>query len=239
MGSDVLFVGFHPTESSVLDADACVTSAVMSRSSAARLPAAVAERFADIAAIDVPDTDDLDRDGFEGVREQAYRLADRFGAPTAVVGLYEHTILPAARLREEFGLPGTTVRTAQPCRDKVIMKQAVCAAGVATPRFLAWSPEVTPDELARFAADGPGRFVVKPRSQSASRGVRIVDGEQALVELPVPVDWGLTTRWRTSSTARSTTSTGSSETRFRGGSARRSTSTGALPSSTVGHRWPR
>src|SRR4029453_16112472 len=48
--------------------------------------------------------------------------------------LWEPYMLLAARLREEFGLPGMTVAQTLPFRDKERMKQVLDAAGVRTPR---------------------------------------------------------------------------------------------------------
>jgi hypothetical protein len=181
----VLHVGFHASEAHAIDFDRDIVTAVMPRASAARLPEDLAVRFARIAVVDLPDTDDLelyDRASDE-MCARAVELAAEFGPPTAIVGLYEHTTLPAARMRELFGLSGTTVRTATLCRDKVPMKQVLADAGVPVPRFLAVGPDIPHAELAAFAASLPGRVVVKPRSQGASIGVRILDDAAALLAL--------------------------------------------------------
>ena len=51
--------------------------------------------------------------------------------------LWEPGILLAARLRETFGVPGLDVAQAQRFRDKELMKQALDAAGIRTPRHVA------------------------------------------------------------------------------------------------------
>ena len=51
--------------------------------------------------------------------------------------LWEPGILLAARLRQEFGVPGLDVTQAQRFRDKEIMKQALDDAGIRTPRHVA------------------------------------------------------------------------------------------------------
>ncbi len=51
--------------------------------------------------------------------------------------LWEPGILLAARLRESFGVPGLNVEQAQRFRDKELMKQALDAAGIRTPRHVA------------------------------------------------------------------------------------------------------
>jgi biotin carboxylase len=181
----VVHVGFHTAEADAAGFDAHTVTAVMRRESAARLPPALAERFARIAVLDLPDSDDLeayDR-AIDPMVELITDLAGEFGGPAAIVGLYEHTTLPAARLREHFGVPGTDVRTATLCRDKVRMKQALEAVGVRVPRFLAVDPDTSREELERFARTMPGRIVLKPRSQGASFGVRILDGAADLLAL--------------------------------------------------------
>ncbi len=51
--------------------------------------------------------------------------------------LWEPGILLAARMRESFGVPGLNVEQAQRFRDKELMKQALDAAGIRTPRHVA------------------------------------------------------------------------------------------------------
>jgi len=51
--------------------------------------------------------------------------------------LWEPGILLAARLREVFGVPGLDIAQAQRFRDKELMKQALDAAGIRTPRHVA------------------------------------------------------------------------------------------------------
>lgn len=182
----VVHIGFHASEAHTVDFDADHVTVVMSRSSAARLPAELASRFARIAVLDLPDSDDLDTydRAADRMRELVTELAAEFGPPAAIVALYEHTTLPAARLREHFGVPGTDVRTAIRCRDKVPMKEALAGTGIRVPRFLAvGGPETGPAELAEFARRTPGRIVLKPRSQGASIGVRILDDAAALLAL--------------------------------------------------------
>ncbi|MEU0130491.1 hypothetical protein [Streptomyces sp. NPDC006289] len=180
----VVHIGFHASEASAVDFEADHVTAVMARGSRARLPDATASRFARIALLDLPDSTDLDTydRAFDRMRELVAELAAEFGPPDAIVALYEHTTLPAARLREHFGVPGTGVRTALLCRDKVPMKEAVAAAGVPVPRYLAVGPETGLGELASFAdLLPPGPIVLKPRSQGASIGVRILDGAEELL----------------------------------------------------------
>lgn len=182
----VVHIGFHASEAHTVDFDADHVTAVMARGSRSRLPEELASRFARIALLDLPDSADLDTydRAFDAMRGLVDGLAAEFGPPDAIVALYEHTTLPAARLREHYGVPGTSVRTALLCRDKVPMKEAVAAAGLPVPRFLPVGPETPRAELAAFLdALPPGRVVLKPRSQGASIGVRILGGAGELLAL--------------------------------------------------------
>jgi biotin carboxylase len=184
-GPHVVHVGFHAAEADAAGFDAYTVTAVMRRESAARLAPDLAARFARIALLDLPDSDDLeayDR-AIDPIVELVTGLAGEFGGPAAIVGLYEHTTLPAARLREHFRVPGTDVWTATLCRDKVRMKQALEEAGMRVPRFLAVDPSTSRKDLERFARTIPGRIVLKPRSQAASFGVRILDNAAGLLAL--------------------------------------------------------
>ncbi|CAM5327074.1 MULTISPECIES: ATP-grasp domain-containing protein [Streptomyces] len=181
----VVHIGFHASEAHTVDFEADHVTVVMPRASAARLPAALAARFARIEVLDLPDSDDLDTydRAVDRMRELVEDLVAQFGPPAAIVGLYEHTTLPAARLREHFGVPGTGAKTALLCRDKVPMKEALSGTGIRVPRFLAVGPDTPRAELSEFARGLPGRVVLKPRSQGASIGVRILDGAAELLAL--------------------------------------------------------
>ncbi|MBU7597459.1 hypothetical protein JGS22_007420 [Streptomyces sp. P38-E01] len=182
----VVHIGFHASEAHTIDFDADHVTAVMARGSRSRLPDELASRFARIALLDLPDSTDLetyDR-AIDRMRELVDELAADFGPPDAIVALYEHTTLPAARLREHFEVSGTSVRTALLCRDKVPMKEALASAGVPVPRFLAVSPRTWNNELSDFVGQlPPGPIVLKPRSQGASIGVRILESGTELLAL--------------------------------------------------------
>jgi hypothetical protein len=51
--------------------------------------------------------------------------------------LWEPAIMLAARLRETFNVPGLNIRQAERFRDKELMKQALDAAGIRTPKHVA------------------------------------------------------------------------------------------------------
>ena len=102
-----------------------------------------------------------------------------------VIAVHERSVVPAARLRTAFGLPGMQYETALRFRDKVAMKQAVAAAGAAkVPRFRAL------DSLADLdAVDwGSGRKVIKHRGELAARDVHVVTGRQEALAVAGTLD---------------------------------------------------
>ncbi|NEA67400.1 hypothetical protein [Streptomyces sp. SID12488] len=148
---------------------------LLDEASAGALPAGLRDRFAAVGELEVPAEADLGNydSAFDQIAAHADKFAAEFGAPAAVVGLTEESVLPAARLREHLGLAGMRPDTARLLRDKVGMKEAVRAAGVDTPHFLPVGPDTTAGEAARIAALMPGGVVLKPRSQAAAMGVEV------------------------------------------------------------------
>ena len=79
----------------------------------------------------------------------------------------EAHVLPAAKVREACGIPGTSVRTAFLCRDKPAMKEALREAGVPC----AQSAGVTsPDEARAFVEKEGYPVVLKPRDSAGAAG---------------------------------------------------------------------
>ncbi|QMV23041.1 hypothetical protein GQS52_16075 [Streptomyces sp. SCUT-3] len=238
----VVHIGFHASEAHTVDFDADHVTVVMSRSSAARLPAELASRFARIAVLDLPDSDDLDTydRAVDRMRELVAGLAAEFGPPAAIVALYEHTTLPAARLREHFGVPGTDVRTALLCRDKVPMKEALAGTGIRVPRFLAVgarrpAPRNWPSSPAGRPAGSSSSRAARARASACASSTTPRRSSRS----PRPGASRRATRSRSSWKARSTTSTVSSGTGRCAGSAPPATSTPASTSSTATSRWRR
>ena len=83
-----------------------------------------------------------------------------------VLARHERTIVPAAALREEFGIPGMRLAEAVNFRDKVAMKGILAAAGIRVPRFLK-AGDLSPE------AGWTGKTIVKPREESGSQGIRV------------------------------------------------------------------
>ena len=69
----------------------------------------------------------------EGAVLEALRGLSRHASIDQVECLWEPYMILAARIREEFGLPGLTVEQTLPFRDKETMKRVLDAAGIRTP----------------------------------------------------------------------------------------------------------
>jgi hypothetical protein len=85
----------------------------------------------------------------------------------------EAHVLAAAQVREELGIPGTSVRTAFLCRDKPAMKEVLREGGVSCARSIGSD---SPDEIRAFAREVGYPLIVKPRAAAgASATHRISD----------------------------------------------------------------
>ncbi|MCX0242535.1 ATP-grasp domain-containing protein [Streptomyces drozdowiczii] len=107
----------------------------------------------------------LERPGTGDTAAEVVAAVHDLPRPDLVVALSEYDLLPAARVREALGVPGPRVADVLPTRDKVVMKAAVAAAGLRTPRYA---------PLARALASGvewTGRTVLKPLAGASSEGV--------------------------------------------------------------------
>ena len=98
------------------------------------------------------------------------------------MGLFEHTVYPAAVLRDHFGVPGTRPQVALRCRDKVEMKRALEGSDVVVPKFWPVQESTTAAELEQLLVGIPGRVVLKPRGQAGSAGVRAFDSVADLLD---------------------------------------------------------
>lgn len=96
--------------------------------------------------------------------------------------LWEPGILLAARLRQAFGVAGLSIEQAQRFRDKELMKQALDAAGVRTPRHLAAKSVAAVWEAAE-AIGFP--LILKPIDGAGSADTyRVRDAEELRAVLP-------------------------------------------------------
>jgi hypothetical protein len=94
--------------------------------------------------------------------------------------LWEPYMILAARLREEFGLPGMTVEQTLPFRDKELMKRTLDAAGIRTP----WHASATTVAAIWEAAERIGYpLIVKPIAGAGSADTYRVDSATELAEV--------------------------------------------------------
>ena len=112
----------------------------------------------------------------EALERAARRIHERRPVERLEATVEVH-ILPAARVRERLGIPGTSVRTAWLCRDKPAMKEALRDAGVPTARSLGSGDG---DALRSFAREIGLPVVVKPRAAAGASGTYRVDSFERL-----------------------------------------------------------
>lgn len=179
----VLHVGFVEAFAASTDFVGCHVTAVLDSGAAASMPPGLRHRFAEVLSFDTRPGIDLngyDRE-LDTIHDLALRLGERFGPPSAVVGMFEHTAIAAGHVRDMFGVRGTSEEAARRCRDKVLMKDAVAAAGIDVPRYRPVDSDTPPGEIAAIARELRGRLILKPRSQAASLGVvELADGDALL-----------------------------------------------------------
>jgi len=103
--------------------------------------------------------------------------AERHGVRAArLVAVTERLLLPAARLREELGIPGPSVAQTLLFRDKVAMKRHLGEHGIAVPDFAPFS-EAAARELLRAHP----RLVAKPRLGMGATDVFVLDSREDIV----------------------------------------------------------
>jgi carbamoylphosphate synthase large subunit len=103
-------------------------------------------------------------------------IQDRMWVDRLEATIESHT-LAAAQVRENCGIPGTSVRTAWLCRDKPSMKETLRAAGVPTAASAAVS---TADEVRDFARTVGYPLILKPRSGAGALDTMRVDDDAGL-----------------------------------------------------------
>ncbi|WP_329461445.1 ATP-grasp domain-containing protein [Streptomyces sp. NBC_01431] len=96
---------------------------------------------------------------------------------THVITDNEYDLERAARLREEFGIPGQSSASALSFRDKLVMKETASRT-VATARFARLE---TVADLTRFIERCAYPVVVKPVKQGGSRDIVVLRGDEDLV----------------------------------------------------------
>ena len=113
----------------------------------------------------------------EGALEWAVRQAQQHRWIDRLEVTIEAHVLPAARVRERCGIPGTSVRAAWLCRDKPSMKQALREAGVPCAQSAAVS---SPDEVRQFVEAVGLPVILKPRDGAGAAGTLRVGDLQDL-----------------------------------------------------------
>jgi formate-dependent phosphoribosylglycinamide formyltransferase (GAR transformylase) len=103
---------------------------------------------------------------------EALRGLARHASIDQVECLWEPYMILAARIREEFGLPGMTVAETVPFRDKGEMKRVLDAAGIRTPRHSATSTTAGAWEAAETIGFP---LIVKPIAGAGSADTYRVD----------------------------------------------------------------
>lgn len=109
------------------------------------------------------------------VRNAASYLA-RTERIDAIVGLGEYDIEVAAALREHMRLPGMSLSQSYLFRDKLAMRQRARELGIPVPEFVSIFNH---GAVNAFMARVPGPWVIKPRTEASSNGIRKVDHPQA------------------------------------------------------------
>ena len=108
--------------------------------------------------------------------ENALALERTYGLDR-VIGLGEVDILAAARIRDLLDLPGQRSPSAHAYRDKLAMRRAAAAAGVAVPAF---APVGSPADVVDFLRQHGGPVMVRPRFGGGSVGIcQVNDAAQA------------------------------------------------------------
>jgi formate-dependent phosphoribosylglycinamide formyltransferase (GAR transformylase) len=113
----------------------------------------------------------------EGALEQAVRRVQGRGWVDRIEASVEAHILPAARVRERCGIPGTSARTAFLCRDKPAMKEALRQAGIPCAQS---AGATTEGEVRDFAASVGFPVILKPRDAAGAAGTFRADDAQQL-----------------------------------------------------------
>lgn len=94
----------------------------------------------------------------------------------------EAHMLPAAKVREECRIPGTSVDTTIKCRDKPTMKEVLRQAGVPCARS---TGAETPDGVKAFAKEVGYPIIVKPRDGAGAAGAYRIDDDASFERVMV------------------------------------------------------
>ncbi len=99
-----------------------------------------------------------------------------------VISLSEYELIAASRVRQALGIAGPKEEVVLKVRDKVIMKEAVAAAGIRVPRFLRCDKWLNAKDRAALAWTGP--TILKPVDGASSENVVLfVDFDDMVVRM--------------------------------------------------------
>jgi biotin carboxylase len=91
---------------------------------------------------------------------------------TSILALDELNVEMAGALREHLRLPGMNDSQSRLFRDKLAMRVKASADGVRVPPFTRLFPY---EDVARFVAEVPPPWVLKPRTEASAVGIRKID----------------------------------------------------------------
>jgi hypothetical protein len=92
-----------------------------------------------------------------------------------IIALDDYEVWKAATLREEFRIDGMGVTTARHFFDKLAMRMQAKSAGIKIPQFTNLFNDGT---VAQFLEDSTGPWIVKPRMDAGSLGIRKIPGKE-------------------------------------------------------------
>jgi biotin carboxylase len=111
--------------------------------------------------------------------ERLTELLDRPPRVQAVIPAVEYGVVGAAVLARAWGLPGAGPAAARTLRDKIAMRAAADAGGLAQPE---WRIAEAVGDVEEFRDRYGGRCVLKPANRQASLGVRVLDRDDDAAE---------------------------------------------------------
>jgi biotin carboxylase len=94
-----------------------------------------------------------------------------------IVALDDFDVETAADLREHLRLPGLSASEARYFRDKLAMRVQAMAKGVPIPHFV---HTLNDDQIREYLATVPGPWVLKPRSEASSMGIKKIENGDEL-----------------------------------------------------------
>lgn len=95
----------------------------------------------------------------------------------SIVAFDDFDVEKAAHLRETFRIPGMGQTTYRYFRDKLAMRQKAKDSGIVIPDF---SAIFNNDEINKFIENTTGPWVLKPRSEASTHGIKIIRNRQEL-----------------------------------------------------------